>query len=263
MLNDWYIIANPTSGNGIVQKKWSKIIATLKQYKIPFEFSFSAYKNHEKELVFKALEKGYKNFISIGGDGTLHQIVNAAIIRNQKTYLQDIGKLELLNTNTITYFNNLAGIGFDGFVVKNVLNYKKYGSFSYLIATVMSFLKYKQQPVTIRFNNIKIKANILLTLVGICKYSGGGMQLTERVNTNDGVFDISIAKNFSFISVLLNILKFYNGTITHHKKVETYKTNSIRISAKEKAFIQADGELIGNGGFEAVIIAKALNFIIP
>jgi len=301
MLNTWYIIANPTSGNGIVQKKWSEIITTLKQYKIQYEFSFSAYKNHEKELVFKALEKGYKKFISIGGDGTLHQIVNAAIIqkiidpqqlkigiipmgtgndwvktykipknikqaigiiRNQKTYFQDIGKLELLNTNTTTYFNNLAGIGFDGFVVKNVMKYKKYGAFSYLIATIVSFLKYKQQDVTIEFNDIKIKANVLLTLVGICKYSGGGMQLTEIVDTNDGLFDISIAKNFSFMAVLFNILKFYNGTITHHKKVEVYKTDTIKIYANEKTFIQADGELIGSGAFKATIIPRALGFII-
>ena len=303
MKNTWYIIANPTSGNGLVKKKWSKIISYLKHYKIAYDFTFSEYKNHEKELVYKALEKGYIKFISIGGDGTLHHIVNGfmtqkiinplqlkvavipmgtgndwvktykipkniekaiAIISKEKTYLQDIGKLELLNTNTTTYFNNLAGLGFDGFVVKNILNYKKFGPFSYLIATVISFLKYKQQEVSIEFNNNKIEAKVLLTLVGICNYSGGGMQLTEKVATNDGLFDISIAKNFNFIAVLLNILKFYSGSITQHKKVETYKTNVIKIVVKgENTFVQADGELLGKGGFKAIIIPRALTFIVP
>jgi len=303
MQNTWYIIANPTSGNGIVKRKWSKIITSLIHHNISYTFSFSAYQSNEQELVLEGIKKGYKKFISVGGDGTLHQIVNGimaqkiidplqlkigvismgtgndwvktyripkkidkavSIISKEKIVVQDIGKIELLNAKKSIYFNNLAGIGFDGFVIKNMLDYKKFGAFSYLIATVVSFLKYKQQSLTIEFDAKIISSKVLLTLVGICQYSGGGMKLTEKVDPADGLFDISIAKNFSFIAVILNIFKFYNGSITYHKKVETYKTSSIKISAKdENTFIQADGELIGKGSFNATIIPRTINFIGP
>ncbi len=303
MLNTWYIIANPTSGNGIVKKKWNEIILCLKNHNILYDFSFSAYQSNEQELVLEAIKKGYKKFISVGGDGTLHQIVNGimtqniidplqlkigvismgtgndwvktyripkkidkavSIIRKEKIVVQDIGKIELLNAKKSTYFNNLAGLGFDGFVIKNMLDYKKFGRFSYLIATVVSFLKYKQQSLTIEFDGKIINSKVLLTLVGICQYSGGGMKLTEKVDPTDGLFDISIAKNFNFIAVIVNIFKFYNGSITHHKKVETYKTAALKISAKdENTFIQADGELIGKGSFSATIIPRTINFIVP
>ncbi len=303
MENMWYVIVNPTSGNGTPKKNWKRIISCLEAHHLLYKFTFSEYTNHEKELVQEALKEGYRKFICVGGDGTLHQVVNGvmtqdyvnlpeikvaiipmgtgndwvktyqipkniskavAIIKREKTMYQDIGYLELLDDTNRVYFNNLAGLGFDGYVIKNSLKYKKFGAFAYLLATLKTFLQYEKSVLTIDFNNKKIYTKTLLTLIGICKYSGGGMQLTKDVDPIDGLFDISIAKNLNFISILRNILKFYNGSIVDHKEVETHKTNSIKITTyDENTYVEADGELIGTGGFEASIIPKAIQFVIP
>lgn len=303
MKNTWYIIINPTSGNNAAKKKWKKIVVYLDFYNISYFATFSQYKDHEGELVNDAIQNGYRKFISVGGDGTLHHIVNGimvqklvkvvelkvavipigtgndwvktyripknirnavSIIAKENSIKQDIGHLQLLETTQSVYFNNVAGIGFDGFVVNNITKFKKYGVMAYLLATITSFMHYKKTILTIKFNSQKISTQSLLTIVGICKYSGGGMQLTSDVNTRDGLFDISIAKDFKFLNMLLNIFKFFNGSIVKHKEVETYKTAEIQITAKdEKTFIQADGELIGRGGFQATVIPKAICFIIP
>jgi len=303
MKNTWYIIINPTSGNNAAKKKWKKIVTYLDFYNISYFATFSQYKDHEGELVNDAIQKGYRKFISVGGDGTLHHIINGimvqkivevaelkvavipigtgndwvktyripknirnavSIIAKENSIKQDIGHLQLLETTQSVYFNNVAGIGFDGFVVNNITKFKKYGVMAYLLGTITSFMRYKKTILTIKFNTQEISTQSLLTIVGICKYSGGGMQLTSDVNTRDGLFDISIAKDFKFLNMLLNIFKFFNGSIVKHKEVEIYKTAQIQITAKdEKTFIQADGELIGRGGFQATVIPKAICFIIP
>jgi len=303
MKNTWYIIINPTSGNAAAKKKWKEIVANLNFYEIPYDATFSQYKDHEEILVNNAIQKGYKKFISVGGDGTLHHIVNGimtqkyvkvselkiaviplgtgndwvktykipnnikkavSIIAKENHIKQDIGYLELMNKNKSVYFHNLAGLGFDGFVVNNVNKYKKYGFLAYLLGTITSFLHYKKIVFNIRFNDKDISTICLMTLVGICRYSAGGMRLTDNVNPKDGLFDISIAKNISFISMLLNIFKFYNGNIVKHKEVETYKTSEITINTPDNNnFVQADGELIGVGGFKATIIPEAISYIIP
>jgi len=303
MKNTWYIIINPTSGNAAAKKQWKQIVTYLDIYKISFFATFSQFKHHECELVNNAIQEGYRKFISVGGDGTLHQIINGimaqklvevaelkvavipigtgndwvktyripkniknavSIIAKENSIKQDIGHLQLLETDQIVYFNNVAGIGFDGYVVNNISKFKKYGVMAYLVGTITSFMRYKKTILTIKFNNQEMSTQSLLTIVGICKFSGGGMQLTSNVNTRDGLFDISIAKDFNFLKMLLNVFKFFNGGIVNHKEVETYKTAEIQITAKdEKTFIQADGELIGRGGFYANIIPKAICFIIP
>ena len=303
MENTWYIIANPTSGNGLVQRKWKSVITSLDHNNLVYQFTFSEYEHHEQELVHKALQKGFKKFISVGGDGTLHHIVNGimtqkiidsslikvavipmgtgndwvktykipknikksiTIIKNENIIQQDIGELITLNTKGKIYFNNVAGLGFDAFVVKNVIKYKKFGAFAYLLGTLSTFIQYKKSILKIEFNDKIIYSKALLTLVGIGNYCGGGMRLTKKGSSIDGLFDISIAKNFNFLSMLKNIVKFYNGKIIEHKEVETYEAASIKIeTSDDTTFIQADGELVGTGGFKATIIPKAISFVVP
>ena len=50
---------------------------------------------------------------------------------------------------------------------------------------------YKKTKFTIEIDNKSIKTKCLMTLFGICKYSAGGMQLTDYKYSNDGFFDIS------------------------------------------------------------------------
>ena len=299
--DSWFIIANPTSGNRNFSKHWKEIQQLLNQKKIDFSFAFTQFSKHEIELVQNAIQKGFRNIISIGGDGTLHHVVNGImqqryvktsditiavvplgtgndwiktynipnniekaieIISKKKTILQDIGVLETDN-NTLSYFNNVAGLGYDGYIVHKLKTLKHFGPIAYLISGLAGLLFYKKTVFKISFNNKIIETNCLMTLIGICKFSGGGMQFTKEVNTADGLFDITIAKNLNIFDLIFNIKKLYNGNIVHHKKVETYKTKKITVIPKtSEPFIQADGELIGAGKVSASIIEKAINFVV-
>ena len=189
---------------------------------------------------------------------------NIATIKQENTTTQDIGKITFTKNNTVVYFNNLAGIGFDGHVVNSINKYKKLGSLSYLIGVLTGFSTYKSKQLKIEFNDLEINVKSLMTLIGLCKYSGGGMQLTNNSNPNDGLFDISIIKHLSLEVVLLNILKLFNGKIVNHKKVETYKTKEISISILDNSdiYMQADGELLDTGNFKVSLLPKAIQVII-
>lgn len=124
-------------------------------------------------------------------------------------------------------------------------------------------LFYKKTTFKIIFDDKIIDTNCLMTVFGICKFSGGGMQFTENVNPKDGLLDVSIYKNIGFLDLIINLPKLYSGKIVHHKKVATYKTKEITvIPENSKPFIQADGELIGRGKVSVNIIEKGIHFCI-
>ncbi len=104
-----------------------------------------------------------------------------------------------------------------------------------------------------------------MILVGLCKYSGGGLRVTKNPNPLDGLLDITLVKNFSFFELLFNIPKLYNGKIVNHKKVSTFKTKKIIVKniSNNNSFIEADGEIIGINNFNISIIPQAIQFIIP
>ena len=304
MHNDWFVIINPTSGNGKSKKHIPEILQLLKQQQIPFNYAITQHVKHEFEIVQNAITNGYKKIISVGGDGTLHNIVNGILhqsllpssqikiavipfgtgndwvknykisknvsknistIKSEHTTYQDIGKITLNSTKTIVYFNNLAGIGFDGHVVNSIGKYKKYGAISYLLGVFVGFSTYKPVYLNIKIANQIIELKSLMTLIGLCKYSGGGMQLTEQSDPKDGLFDISVIKHLNLGTILINLPKLFNGKITKHRKVTTYKTNYISISLPKNktVFMQADGELIDSENFTVELIPKAIQVIIP
>ncbi|CAM1350001.1 diacylglycerol/lipid kinase family protein [Tenacibaculum insulae] len=302
MIHSWFLIANPVSGNKKLSKNWKEIEQLLNKKNIEFSYAFTAYSKHEIELVHMAIQQGFRNIISVGGDGTLHHVVNGImtqryvktsditvgviplgtgndwiktynmpnsienaidLIQQKKTILQDIGHLKL--TNTTTFFNNVAGIGYDGYVVNKLNKLKCFGPIAYLLSGVAGLFLYKKTDFNITIDDKLIKTKCLMTLFGICKYSAGGMLLTDYKDTTDGLFDITIAKNLSLFDLIKNLKKLYNGLIIDHKKVETHITNTLLItpnSADNLPFIQADGELIGQGQVTATVIHKALQFVI-
>ena len=303
MQKKWFVIVNPVSGNGAAKKKWKFINNELTHQNFDFEFKFTEHKNHSSELTKEAIKHGFTNFISVGGDGTLHNIINGVlslnptnilkikigiiavgtgndwiknynipvnykkaieIIKSSNTIKQDIGKLTISSTNKTVYFNNLAGIGFDGYVVNKVNSYKKLGFLAYLVGALVSLTTYKKSTLEITFNNIILKGKTLMLLIGLCKYSGGGMQLTKDSNPIDGFFDISYIQKITLLTILSNIRGLFNGNITNHKLVKTYKTSSLKVTVldTQKTYIQADGELIGIGDFKVELLPKTLNFIV-
>lgn len=298
----WLVILNPISGNGKSKKKWPEIKRLLNQYEFQYDVIFTKYSKHSISLVQDAVERGITNFICVGGDGTLHNIVNGIMTQNKlpsstinvgmipigtgndwvkthgiptnihaaiKTILkgslscQDIGRITFDDKNIDPiYFNNLAGLGFDGFVVSKVNKYKKLGSMAYFLGALIGLFSFKTFDASVLVNSKTVAHKTLMVLVGIGRYSGGGMQLTQTPNAFDGLFDVSIVKHLSKFEILRNIGGLFNGTITRHKKVESFKTSSIEIIIDNNNFpyIQADGELVGKGNIKVEIIPKALSF---
>jgi len=299
-VNTWFLIVNPSSGNKNFKKSWDKIKYLLKLNNIQYSFAFTQYTKHEIILIKNAIKRGYKNIISVGGDGTLHHIINGImsqsyiktskiklgviplgtgndwirtynipnsieksidVILKNTTTLQDIGCITLFNGKK-EYFNNLAGIGYDGYVVKNLNYLKKIGAVAFLLSGLYSLFTYKKSKYTIRIKNKTLHKECLMILFGICTYSGGGLRVTKNPNPKDGLLDITVVKNISFLDLIINLPKLYNGTIVHHKKIDNYKVKDIKIIDNYNSIIEADGEIVGTGSLDVTIHHNAIQFLI-
>jgi len=295
----WFLIVNPSAGNTNFRKSWICIQSLLKTKEIFFSFAFTQYTKHELVLVDEAIKQGYRNFISVGGDGTLHHVVNGImmqrytktsniklgviplgtgndwirtykipnsiekainVIINNTVIFQDIGCITLASGKK-EYFNNLAGIGYDGYVVKNLKYLKKIGSIAFLLSGLYSLLSYRKKKYSITIGDETLKEECLMIIFGICKYSGGGLRVTKYPNPTDGLLDITIVKKFSFFNLLFNLPKLYNGNIVHHKKVDNYKVKELNI-INNNSIIEADGEIVGTGSLKVHIIPNAIQFLI-
>ena len=303
MMQKWYVILNPVSGNFKSPVRLKQLKNTLEKQLSGIELVTTTYKKHEFELTTAAIKNGFRNFICIGGDGTLHTMVNAImrqneipsteirigvipvgtgndwvktygipkntrkainIIKNNRTILQDVGSIQIENQPHPFYFNNVAGVGFDGLVVKNHPKFKKFGSLSYLFSTLYSYRQYINNRVEITLNEKKIVTDLFVLIVGIGKLSGGGMQLTDYQSHRSGTFDISLIKKIDFSTILKSISKVFKGDIRQIEVFDLYKAGTLSVTFQNyPPMIQADGELLGQGNCRIDIISKAIQFIVP
>ncbi len=151
------LIVNPTAGAGRTAKKWPQIMELLKSIGLRFEHDLTEAPGHAIELAKSAAKKGYQLVVSVGGDGTINEIVNGLYeagsigdvmlgiistgtggdyirtigiprhhkeacqrLMNPRKLVVDLGVVEYVSNGRMVkrLFVNFAGLGFDAEVVK-------------------------------------------------------------------------------------------------------------------------------------------------
>lgn len=182
-----FFVVNPTAGNGKAKKLWPKVSERLKAEGIKFDFAETTCKGDAIQITKHAATKNYKCFISIGGDGTFHEMINGLMQANLPSlptaFLLPIGTgndfvrqhhiptwgeewLKILqafnikkhNVGQLTYFDkeekksryfiNVAGLFYDGYIVRaTTLRKRPINSSFQYLLLILKFL-FKYKPPT-------------------------------------------------------------------------------------------------------------------
>lgn len=81
--SEWFMIVNPIAQNGRCLLEYPNISKRLYEEGVMCEPHFTERKFHAVELTVCAINEGYRKIIVVGGDGTLHEVVNGLYIQQQ------------------------------------------------------------------------------------------------------------------------------------------------------------------------------------
>lgn len=81
--NTWCLILNPIAGRGSTSIEWPVIQQHLEVAGVPFQMVQTEASGHAISIVSENIKKGYRKFMAIGGDGTLHECVNGIFKQNE------------------------------------------------------------------------------------------------------------------------------------------------------------------------------------
>lgn len=164
------VIVNPAAGAGKTAKEWPRIMSLFQQHGLRFEHELTGGPGHAVELARLAALDSYDMVVSVGGDGTINEIVNGIytsgniqnttlgiistgtggdyirtlgvprcsdkacqILLQPKKRTVDLGIVEYTNNGQMIerVFANFAGMGFDAEIVKRTTQqFKMLGSLS-------------------------------------------------------------------------------------------------------------------------------------
>ncbi len=288
------ILVNPVSGNHKGMKKGEIVKRLLAKNNIESEIYTSEYPSHLTEIARRLANESKCRFYSIGGDGTLNEVVTGIIGTESEIVVVPSGtgndfikciskyngmrkivleslkheskKVDILKVNRDKYCVNILNCGFDAMVAKNVDNFRIFrfltGKMKYnlsIFSTLLSNRNYKFK-INIKDKN-SIKGYFTFVVVANGKYYGGGICPCPDANIYDGIADICYADSTTISNKIKLLPKYKKSEHIGLDKVHIDKTNEISIVSTRKFPVSIDGEVFYTDKIHAKVIKEAINIV--
>lgn len=286
-------ILNPEAFQGKAEKVfWPRIEKYFNDRAIPFEMEKTSKAGHAASISKRAVETGFKTIVSVGGDGTAHDVLNGIVgteaamgiipcgvgndfvkmlglsINNLEAACQVVadGYTKKIDIGMVNgkYFLNMVGIGFDGEVAERKAKTPKYihGFYAYLIQIFPVLFFYQPKHVKIRMNGVSLEADILLLTIGNGRYSGGGFKLTPQAELDDGLLDICLSKYPGRLTVLRSISKVPKGEHVNLSFATMFRATEISVVSETPLAAHVDGEVVREKEYNIQLLPKVLNLLV-
>ena len=286
------IILNPASAKGKAIEIKDEIESGFKKLKLDYKIHISKSLEDIIYTTKKNLDKGFSNFIAIGGDGTIHYManvlagteknlgiipmgsgndiaVNLGIPFNIKKCCRiikkgEVKRLDLGLINNKYYYLCIAGSGFDS-QVNDLANNTKLpikGPVKYTYSVYKTLITFRSKKFFIDYNNKKREIFGMMIAASNMPSYGGGMKITPDADPEDGLLDICIIKRMSKIHFVKVFPKVYDGKHLEDSSVEIFRTSCLALDSEYQFSVFADGEYICKLPANFKIVPKKLKFIV-
>jgi diacylglycerol kinase (ATP) len=256
--------------------------------------------NELESCANRVIHQGTRLLFSVGGDGTLQGLVNAAFgfdvvlgvipAGGGNDFARALGLprgplaaisaalsgeprfVDLARARTAVGRERLylggGGVGLDAESAKYAnTRYQNWrGRGRYLASALHAFAMFRSNRVRVTFENSKEMPpwqNCVLACVLNTPTFGAGIQIAPNARINDGLLDFAFLEELR-LGQLLQILPSLaiRGTLGL-PQLRTTQIRRVRIETELPAFFQGDGEILGPTPAEIEVVPNAVQFLAP
>lgn len=253
------------------------------------------YRGHLEEIVRAFLVSSYQDkvIITLGGDGTINEVVNMCIghdvaigliptgtgndfaknfdyknFKIEDTFDISIRPIDLIKVND-KYCVNVTSLGFDTEVLKTAYDYlykdKSLGKRAYVKAVrdKVKNLAYQYLSIKLTLSNsseIDLEDEFLVSAICNGGYYGSGFNPAPDAKIDDGIINFVTARKFPKWQLLPLILKYKQGKHQSSKYLDEYLVKSGQIKSANDFLANIDGEIFSTNSLDFEIKANAINW---
>ncbi|XP_048321863.2 sphingoid long-chain bases kinase 2, mitochondrial isoform X2 [Ziziphus jujuba] len=264
---DLVFVVNPQGANGRTIKEWKKLLPYLRS-RLGTDYniceSLTSGPSHGIDITREAILEGADAVIAVGGDGTLHEVVNGFFwgdhavtnLDREATHSTALGRSRIDvgvisgETKEPHYFLNVADIHLSAKAGFYASRYKRFGNLCYVIGALQAFIGHHNQDLRIKVNGSEWEeySQVTALCIGNGKYFGGGMKIVPNADPCSGNLKVVILQDFKWYDFILKLHQLYRGTHLSVKNVSSLSVHSIEvedISGSGSIYVQSDGEHLG------------------
>lgn len=288
------IMVNPISGKKKGYKHAQIIQRLLKKYNIDSEIITSEYAGQLREIAYEISHKYDTRFYSVGGDGTLNEIVSGIIGTNSDIVVLPCGtgndfskhvnkyfslrkiinlsinkkssKFDVIKLNDNRYCINILNAGFDALVAYNIKYFRWIpfisGKAVYNLSIIFTLFNNRNYKIRIRTNNFAEKSKYTLIAISNGKYYGGGVVPSSKACADDGKLSICKIYSTSILKKIRFLPQYKRG---EHEDLEPVYINDdityVSLVSNHKFPLSIDGEVTFTKRIRGKILKNAVNIV--
>lgn len=291
------IILNPMADMG---NAWriARDLRSITEEHGGIEWSGTVYPGHAIELARQAGEQGYDLVIAMGGDGTVHEVMNglmqipperrpvlgivpagsgndfghgiSAAASPAEALLRAIhGEPSSVDLGLMTaedgrkeYFDNTLGIGFGAIVTIRSHRLPLLRGFLMYLTAVLQTILLDHNPIHmhIEVDGKRLEEDIIYLVLCNGPREGGGFLIAPDARIDDGLLHYAMITNVSRLKMLRIVPEVMKGTHGRFKEVTLAACQTFTLTADRPLYIHADGEIFSGPGTD---IRKVSFEIVP
>jgi diacylglycerol kinase (ATP) len=277
------LIANPNAGRGAVGKALPRVESVLRNKNLAYRIVRTTHPGHATEAARQALSDGERYLVAVGGDGTVHEVVNGMVrdggpvaadavlgvvaagsgcdfvrsfglppdtaqaaerLAGDRVRTIDVGTVTCAD-GTTRCFVNIAEVGLGGAVVARAANLGKLlGGARYAAGFWLTLPRFRPAAVRLDADGQYHAWRAFNVVVANCRFYGGGMQISPNSDPGDCLLDILVMTGPKSDS-FTTLPKVYSGAHLPHRNIAELRTAQLSIEADTPFPVEADGELLG------------------
>ena len=292
-------IVNPAAGGGRRGALLNPALDRLRAGGLEIEVAPTSAPQQATEIARRAYEKGIKNFIAVGGDGTSYEIVNglfpAALngppptlgflpVGTGNSFLREFSNkgveyaiesllanrcrpcdvLRLRHRDGVIYFINLLSMGFSADVATlRARRFSSWGELGYLTSIFLTLARFNRRPFPTRVQTDAAfdGRRCLFVTFNNSKFTGGTMMIAPQAEINDGLVEYVRWGPIGRLGLIRNLPTLYDGTHVNHPLAERKSIPRIEFDLDHPVDVMVDGEVLTLFCEEISVLPSALNIV--
>lgn len=282
-------IVNPSAG-GHHGKKIKKALNLIEEHLNLLGIKYVIHKTntrgHATELTRSLIASGSTEIIAVGGDGTIHEVINGFHNFENVNFgiipcgtgndfahavglsLDPVRALDVILKGDAKYTDfmqlegvrglNVVGMGVDVEVLKKYSKLKKKTKFGYTSCLLRTIFTYKCIGFKSKINEQESTHKAFIACVANGSVFGGGIPICPIAKPTDNKLDFVAVDEIKGLKMIGALLKLKKGKIldltqSHHELVD-----SVEVITDLPVTVNVDGELYENIPFKVEIVSNAL-----
>ena len=282
-------IINPKAGIKSNRGVERLIVRKSSQKRINYSIEYTKKKGDGFYLAVKYINSGFDRIISVGGDGTLREIIEAAAFKNVVVGILPCGSgngaarnlgipLDLHEAMDVALgdkiaeidcgvcnarlFINVCGVGFDAYIAKLFNKNRIRGLIPYFLYGIRSYFTYKPIDVEVEFDgNRRFFRPFVLSVANGREY-GGGAIINPLSSISDARIEMIVVEMDSKFYYLRRIHTLFNGRILENRNVYCFTSTNFMLKLPRGSVYHLDGEdfICDDGILRVSVMHKAVRF---